>query len=154
ALACLAVVTAEPLTRARFMCTDDAPFHLYRAVELGHLMAHGHWLPRWAPHMAQGYGYPFFNFYAPLSSYVVVGLNGLGLAYPLALRAAFILGLWLAGVSACLFVRDLFGPRAGVAAAAAYLLAPYLAYDVLYRGNLAEAFAFIWPPLVLLAIRR
>ena len=57
-------------------------------------------------------------------------------------------------MAAYLLVRDLFGQRAGLAAAAAYLLAPYLAYDVLYRGNLAESVAFIWPPLVLWGLRR
>lgn len=154
ALAALAVVGVEPLTHVQVMCTDDWPFHLFRAVELGRLVELGHWFPRWAPHMAQGYGYPFFNFYAPLSSYFVAGLHGTGLAYPLALRVAFGLTLWLAGLSTFLFVRDLYGERAGLAAGAAYLLAPYLAYDVLYRGNFAETLAFVWPPLVLLSLKR
>ena len=46
------------------------------------------------------------------------------------------------------------GEAAGLAAGAAYVFAPYLAYDVLFRGNLAESFAFVWPPLVLWGIMR
>jgi len=154
ALALLAAAAAQPLANEWLPCTDDAPFHLYRAVELGSLLALGHWFPRWAPHMALGFGYPFFNFYAPLSSYGVVLLHALGLAYPAALRLAFALGLWLAGVGAFLFVRETAGEAAGLAAGAAYLFAPYLAYDVLFRGNLAESAAFIWPPLVLWGLAR
>ena len=154
ALAILAGAAAAPLGSAWLPCTDDAAFHLYRAVELGSQMALGHLFPRWAPHMALGYGYPFFNFYAPLSSYGVVALHVLGLAYPAALKLAFGLGLWLAGVAAFLFVRELSGETAGLAAGAAYLFAPYLAYDILFRGNLAESFAFVWPPLVLWAMLR
>ncbi len=154
ALALLAAAAAAPLGSAWLPCSDDVAFHLYRAVELGSQLAGGHLFPRWAPHMALGYGYPFFNFYAPLSSYGVVALHVLGLAYPAALKLAFGLGLWLSGVAAFLFVRELSDDSAGLAAGAAYLFAPYLAYDILFRGNLAESFAFVWPPLVLWALLR
>jgi len=152
ALSLFSLVAVAPLAHADLPCSDDGPFHLFRAVELGRLLQLGHWFPRWAPDMAQGYGYPFFNFYAPLSSYGVVALHALGLAYPAALKVAFALGLWLAGLATFWLARALWGERAGVAAGAAYLLAPYLAYDILFRGNLAEAFAFVWPPLVLLGL--
>ncbi|MBL8058011.1 MAG: hypothetical protein JNK29_15000 [Anaerolineales bacterium] len=150
----LAAIAAEPLAHAQLTCSDDGAFHLFRAVQLGALIELGHLFPRWAPHMAQGYGFPFYNFYAPLSSYLVVGLHQLGLDYPAALRLAFGLALWGAGSAAFLFTRQRWGERAGLAAGAAYLFAPYLAYDALFRGNLAETLAFVWPPLVLWGIQR
>ena len=151
-LTLFAFIAAEPLARAAMTCSDDGSFHLLRAVELGALIQSGHFFPRWSAHMAHGYGFPFYNFYAPLSSYFVVALHVLGLAYPTALKLAFGLGLWLAGIATFLFVRRQWGERAGVVAGVAYLFAPYLAYDVLYRANLAESFAFVWPPLVLWGI--
>ncbi|MEP7358399.1 MAG: hypothetical protein ABI847_14225, partial [Anaerolineales bacterium] len=154
ALAVLASAAALPLIHDGFPCTDDLSFHLYRAVELGSLIRLGHFFPRWSPHMALGYGYPFYDFYAPLSSYGLVLLNAAGLAYPIALKLAFGLAIWLAGCATYLFVREEWGVYAGLAAGAAYLLAPYLAYDVLFRGNLAETAAFIWPPLVLWGLGR
>ncbi len=154
ALAVLATTAAIPLLRDGFPCTDDLSFHLYRAVELGSLINLGHFFPRWSPHMALGYGYPFYDFYAPLSSYGLVLLNFAGLAYPTALKLAFILVIWLAGCGAYLFVSEIWGIPAGLAAGAAYVFAPYLAYDILFRGNLAEAAAFIWPPLVLWGLLR
>lgn len=150
----LAALASQPLARAESVCSDDGPFHLFRAVELGALLQAGHWFPRWAPHMAQGYGFPFYNFYAPLSSYVVVLLHTLGLEYPLALKVAFALALWLAGCGAFLFGREVWSERAGLVTGIAYLFAPYLAYDVFFRANLAETFAFIWPPLVLWELER
>lgn len=149
ALTLFAFIAAEPLARAAMTCSDDGSFHLLRAVELGALIQSGHLFPRWSAHMALGYGFPFYNFYAPLSSYVVVALHFLGLTYPTALKLAFGLGVWLAGLATFQFVRAQWGERAGVVAGVAYLFAPYLAYDVLYRANFAESFAFVWPPLVL-----
>ncbi|MCS6908963.1 MAG: 6-pyruvoyl-tetrahydropterin synthase-related protein, partial [Anaerolineales bacterium] len=144
----------EPLAREQMTCSDDGPFHLYRAVQLGALLEAGHWFPRWAPHMAQGYGFPFFNFYAPLSSYFVVLLHRLGLEYPAALKVAFALAIWLAGCAAFLSARTHWGERAGLVAGVAYLFAPYLAYDVLFRANFAETLAFVWPPLILWALQK
>ena len=97
ALAVLASAAAIPLIRDSFPCTDDLSFHLYRAVELGSLVRLGHFFPRWSPHMALGYGYPFYDFYAPLSSYGLVLLNFAGLAYPTALKLGFVLAIWLSG---------------------------------------------------------
>lgn len=153
-LAVFAALAAEPLAREQMTCSDDGPFHLYRAVQLGALLEAGHWFPRWAPHMAQGYGFPFFNFYAPLSSYVVVLLHQFGLEYPAALKVAFALTLWLAGCAAFLLARASWGERAGLVAGVAYLFAPYLAYDVLFRANFAETLAFVWPPLILWALQK
>jgi hypothetical protein len=153
-LAVFAALAAEPLAREQMVCSDDGPFHLYRAVQLGALVEAGHWFPRWAPHMAQGYGFPFFNFYAPLSSYFVVLLHQFGLEYPAALKLAFALAIWLAGCAAYLLARESWGERAGLAAGVAYLFAPYLAYDVLFRANFAETLAFVWPPLVLWSIQK
>ena len=77
----------------------------------------------------------------------LVLLNFIGVAYPTGLKLAFILSIWLAGCGAYLFVKDQWGVAPGLAAGAAYLFAPYLAYDILFRGNLAETAAFIWKAL-------
>ncbi|MGQ0601506.1 MAG: hypothetical protein ACT4QE_07395 [Anaerolineales bacterium] len=149
-----ALLAAEPLAREQMTCSDDGPFHLHRAVQLEWLLQAGHWLPRWAPHMAQGYGYPFFIFSPSLSAYFVVGLHAFGFELPGALHLAFGITIWLAGCAAFLFARAVWGERAGVVAGVAYSFAPYLAFDILYRANFAESFAFIWPPLVLWGLHR
>jgi 6-pyruvoyl-tetrahydropterin synthase related domain len=149
-----ALFAAQPLFVDQLTCSDDSAFHIGRAVNLEALIRAGHFFPRWSPYMAHGFGYPFFNYYAPLSSYVLVLIHNLGFIYPNALYIAFGISLWLAGLATYALARDWFGEAAGVAAAVVYLSAPYFAYDILFRGNLAESFALIFPPLILFALHR
>ncbi|MEK7276029.1 MAG: hypothetical protein AAB427_01655, partial [Chloroflexota bacterium] len=149
-----ALFTAQPLFVRQLTCSDDGAFHIGRAAALEILIEAGHFFPRWSPHMAHGYGYPFFNYYAPLSSYLFVLAHKLGFIYPLAFSLCLGLSIWLAGLATYAFVRDLWGEPAGVAAAVVYLTAPYAAYDVLFRGNLAETFALVWPPIILYTLHR
>ena len=80
-------------------CSDDAAFHLLRLTQLDVLLRQGVWYSRWAPDMAQGYGYPLFNFYAPLAYYAAALLSHLGAGLNLGLRLAFALSIWGAGLS-------------------------------------------------------
>src|SRR5258708_15203197 len=100
---------AQPLFVDQLTCSDDSAFHIGRAVNLEALIRAGHYFPRWSPYMAHGFGYPFFNYYAPLSSYVLVLIHNLGFIYPNALYIAFGLSLWLAGLATYALSRDWFG---------------------------------------------
>jgi uncharacterized membrane protein len=67
----LALVAAAPfLTRPGLPHQTDAELHVYRAAELGHTLRAGAFYPRWAPDFYFGYGYPIFNYYAPLTYYL------------------------------------------------------------------------------------
>ncbi len=140
--------------RLELVCSDDISLHLLRAAQLEALLRQGVLYSRWAPTMAQGYGYPFYNFYAPLSYYVVALLTLAGLAICPALFVAFALAPVGAALGAYLLARDHVAPRSALVAAVAYAYAPYLAYDAYFRGNLAETFAWIFPPFALWAIGR
>jgi len=149
-----ALFAAQPLFVRQLTCSDDSAFHINRAVALEQLIDSGHFFGRWSPHMAQGYGYPFFNYYGPLSTYLLVGFHKLGLAYPAAFHLFLGLCLWLAGMAAYVFVREWWGEASGVVAAVCYLTAPYFGYDILFRGVLAETFALVWPPIILFTLHR
>ena len=144
----------QPLLTAKFTCGYDNTFHLWRAVQVGRCLRQGYLYPRWSPDMAHGYGFPLFIFHSPLTAYLAALLNLLGLSWPLAINATFVLGILLAGYFAFILARDLFGSAAGIVAAVAYVYAPFLAYDVFYRGSLSESFAWAFPPLVLWAVHR
>lgn len=149
---CLAAV--RPWFRLEAVCSDDFAFHLLRAVQLDSLLRQGVLYSRWAPDMALGYGYPFFNFYAPLSYYVaaLLGLAGIGLQR--AVIATFALATVAAGLAAYRLARDYFSPRSALVVAVAYAYAPYLGYDAFFRGNLAETLAWAFLPLALWAMGR
>ena len=122
----------------------DAELHIFRLAELGYLLRGGEIFPRWAPNFYHGYGYPIFNYYAPLTYYlgVLVELTPWADAVA-AVKMVFILGMLLAGFGMYGFVRDNWGRRAGYVAAAVFLYAPYVQYiDPLVRGVLPESFSF------------
>lgn len=135
-------------------CSDDAAFHLLRLTQLDLLLRQGVWFSRWAPDMAQGYGYPLFNFYAPLSYYPAALIAYLGAGLNFGLRLTFALSIWGAGVSTYRLARDFTSRPAALAAATAILYAPYLGYDVYFRGNLAESVAWALLPLSLWTLGR
>lgn len=134
----------------------DAELHVYRLAELGRLVAAGEIYPRWAPNFYFGYGYPIFNYYAPLSYYagLPVALTPWWDAVD-GVRAVFILGLLLGALGTFGFVRAHWGQSAGLVAAAAYSFAPYVLYvDPHARGDLAETFGMSLFPLSLWAVDR
>jgi hypothetical protein len=134
--------------------TDDGALHLFRLAEIDRCLRHGVLPLRWAPDFAHGYGYPFFNYYASLSSYIAELWHLIGLDFPQAIAGAIVTAFFTSGWGAYLLGRDLAGRKAGLIAATAYMYAPYQFYDSAYRGNLAETWALALLPWVLWAGRR
>jgi hypothetical protein len=140
----LALIAALPfLTRPGLPRGTDAELHVFRAAELGYSLRAGDSYPRWAPDFYYGYGYPIFNYYAPLTYYaanfvaLLPAIDIIG-----GVKGVFILGLCGAAVGMYLFVRDWIGPRPGLLAAALYVLSPYVFFiDPHMRGVLAESFS-------------
>jgi hypothetical protein len=128
----------------------DTELHVFRAAELGYALRAGIIFPRWAADYYYGYGYPIFNYYAPLTYYLA---NLFSLALPggtvFGIKMAFMAGYLCAGLGTFGFVRRYAGPTGGLIAAACYLFAPYVfLIDPHIRGVLAEFFAASLLPLV------
>ena len=144
------VASASFITRPGLPHQTDAELHVYRAAELGHLLKAGAFYPRWAPDLYLGYGYPIFNYYAPMV-YYLANLFALPAAVSIVAgtKAVFILGLLCASCGAYLLGRELFGSASGVLSAAAFVFSPYVVFiDPHARGDLAEHFAIALLPLV------
>ncbi len=144
------------LTRPSLPRSTDAELHVYRAAELGHILREGKLYPRWAPDFYYGYGYPIFNFCAPLTYYLAQLFDLLpGFDVIRAVKAVFVLSSLLGGVSMYVFAREELGALPGILAAVAYVYSPYLLLiDPYMRGNLAECFSFAIFPALLWAFRR
>jgi hypothetical protein len=156
ALALALIAAASFFTRPGLPRQTDAELHVYRAAELGHALRSGALYPRWAPDLYYGYGYPIFNYYAPLTYYLsnvfdlLPGVDIVG-----GVKAVFVLGLLVASAGAYLLGRELFGPAPGVIAAASFTFAPYIVFiDPHARGDLAEHFAICLMPLSFYAFHR
>ncbi|MBN1814538.1 MAG: hypothetical protein JXA14_22050 [Anaerolineae bacterium] len=153
----LALVAAAPfLVRPGLPRQTDAELHVYRAAELGYTLRAGAFYPRWAPDLYYGYGYPIFNYYAPLTYYLANVFDLLpGVDIVTGVKAVFVLGLVVASVGAYLLGREFSGPAAGVLTAVSFTLAPYIVFiDPHARGDLAEHFAVCLLPLSFYAFHR
>lgn len=132
----------------------DSPFLLQRTQQLVTAIQDGHFPVRWMPDANYGYGYPFFNFYAPLSIYVAAGFRFLGFSYTVAIQLAQLAGLGVAAWGMYRLGKGWWGTeRAGIFAAAAYTFAPFHLVNLYVRGDsLAEFWAMAFYPLILLAM--
>lgn len=150
----LALPAVTPLIQPTITRSADGLLHLYRLVALDHMLRQGVFFSRWWPDLVYGYGLPLFVFYAPLSYYITEGLHLLGLSPAMALNASFALALLVSATGMYLLVNDVFGPKAGVLAGAAYVYAPYPLYNILLRGSLPIAWAGALFPLALWSFGR
>ena len=131
----------------------DSPFLLQRTHQLLAALGQGQFPVRWMPDGYYGYGYPFFNFYAPLSIYISAGFKLLGFSYTRAIQLAQVAGFLLAawGMYA-LSLRITARRAAAFIASAAYTFAPFHMVNVYVRGDsLAEFWAMAFYPLTLLS---
>ncbi|RMG95763.1 MAG: hypothetical protein D6706_11525 [Chloroflexi bacterium] len=131
----------------------DSPFLLQRVQQLEVALRQGHFPVRWMPDANYGYGYPFFNFYAPLSIYITVLFRFLGFSYVRAIELSQLAGFIVAGWGMYVLARRWFKSElAGGLAAVAYTFAPFHMVNVYVRGDsLAEFWAMAFYPLVILA---
>ena len=136
--------------------SHDGLDHARWAKQFAQQFWQGDLYPRWFTNVNGGFGGPSGFFYPPLTSYVSA------LFWPLMSArdpdgwrvAGFALALAqvLSGIAAYCWLRSLVKPRAALSGAALYLIAPYhLAMDIYLRGASAEAWVFVWFPLVLLS---
>ena len=144
------------ISRASLPQDTDAELHIFRLAELSFLVRNGAYFPRWAPNFYHGYGYPIFNYYAPLSYYVGLIVELLPRLDAVAgTKAVFVLGLLLAAWGTFGFVRDNWGTAAGFVATAVYIYAPYVQFiDPHARGALAESFSLGVFPMALWMLDR
>ncbi|WP_420641382.1 6-pyruvoyl-tetrahydropterin synthase-related protein [Candidatus Leptofilum sp.] len=131
----------------------DSPFLLQRLHQLETAVLDGHFPVRWMPDANYGYGYPFYNFYAPLSVYLTFLFRLLGFSFVRAIHLSHLLGYFVAGLSTFALAKRWFRSNwAGLLAAAAYTIAPFHLVNVYVRGDsLAEFWAMAFYPLVILA---
>jgi 4-amino-4-deoxy-L-arabinose transferase-like glycosyltransferase len=143
-----------PYLTERLLWTFDGLLHVDRIIQVDHLIRQGVLFTRWLPDLGRGYGFPLFNYYAPLSTYLVEPVVLLGGSPALALNLGLGLGFVLTGLSTYLLADELFGRRAGVVAGIAAMYAPYTHFNASQRGALPEMLALAIAPLAFWGVAR
>jgi nitroreductase len=152
--AMVSLVAALPLLDSRFPRGEAASETVAMLVAFDLALRDGALWPRWAADALGGFGYPLFTVVSPFGFFVAEAFVLAGLGYIGALKAAFIVAGLAAAVAMYLLGRRLYGPAAGLVAAAVYLFLPYLLDSRSGRGALAETFALAWLPLLLWSLLR
>ena len=132
----------------------SAWFDLVRVVELNAAIRSGDLFPAWSPDLYHGYGSPLFQFYAPLSYYVVEIPLAVGIDLVSALKLALVALLIMSGLAMYGFARANTSRASALCAAILYMVAPYRMVDLFVRHALAEHGAFVWFPLIALGTQR
>src|SRR3989344_5848792 len=137
-----------------FFVSGFFPIHddtqIARVFEMGKVLQNGVFPVRVVPDLGYGYGYPIFNFYAPLAYYVGAAFMFLGFDALVAAKIMMALGIILAGIFMYFLAREFFGEFGGIASGLFYLYAPYHAVDIYVRGDVAEFWAYAFIPLAFL----
>ena len=149
----LSVFSFVSLVRPGYFPMHD-DMQVMRLYQLEKCFADGQIPCRWVPDQGYGYGYPQFNFYSPLPYYVMYVFRLVGFSLLACVKIGFILSLFLSALAMFALGRWLWGNIGGSVSALLYLYAPYRAMDVYNRGAMAEAWAFVFLPLIFLGIGR
>ncbi len=147
----LASVATRPIWQDGYWWgAHDARHSVYFLVEFDRAIQDGVWWPRWSPDFCFGYGYPFFNIYGPLASYIGEFFHLVcNLEFVPAVKMVWALTFLLSGVTMYLFAKRIMGKQAGLIAGVLYVYFPYRMADAYVRASLAESVALIFFPLVL-----
>ena len=166
AAAALSLIPILTIARPGIPHTADGYVHILRTLEVSRLLREGVIYPRWAPDFYLGYGYPFFNFYAPGAHLLAAFLGLAGLGILRGVVATQILALLLYPTGAYLLARSLlststtsrFAQPAALVSAALYLYAPLRFRELFIQGNLSQLLALALLPwcawLLTEAVRR
>ncbi|HUR82700.1 MAG TPA: 6-pyruvoyl-tetrahydropterin synthase-related protein, partial [Thermoanaerobaculia bacterium] len=134
--------------------THDMRQHLSVLRQLDAAVRTGELYPRWQPEFNKGYGLPWLNYYPP-AFYWLAEVFYAATRDPV--NTIFIvcsLMMIACGVATYLLARQFFSAMAAAGAAAIYMLGPYHALELYWRGALPELTGYFFVPLVLLCAYR
>lgn len=147
----LIIISFLPLTslfRAGVAESGDMALHATRAMSFYESLVELHGLPRWAGELNLGYGDTFFEFLY-VTPYLLISLfHAIGFSFITGIKLVFASTYVASGIFMYLWIKNLYGKKAGFISAIFYLFAPYHLVDMHFRGTVAESAAFLFLPLL------
>ncbi|HEX8965076.1 MAG TPA: 6-pyruvoyl-tetrahydropterin synthase-related protein [Patescibacteria group bacterium] len=146
AICLLSFWAIKPLLSSEFFPMHDNT-QVARTFEMGKALKDGVFPVRIVSDLGFGYGYPLFNFYAPLAYYIGGFLTFVGLTALSATKLTMIIAILFSGITMYLLAKAFFGRYPAILASILYVYATYHAVDIYVRGDLAEYMAYAFIPL-------
>jgi uncharacterized membrane protein len=139
-------LASKPLFQNGFfpMHDDTQPA---RVIEMGKALGDGQFPVRWVADLGYGYGYPIYNFYAPLPYYFGGFLYLMGFDSLTATKTMIVFGFIIGTLSMFILGRRLYGIIGGLTIAVVFTFVPYHAVDIYVRGAIGEFWAMSLFPL-------
>ncbi|OGG00526.1 hypothetical protein A2Y99_03765 [Candidatus Gottesmanbacteria bacterium RBG_13_37_7] len=143
----LALPVCLPLFNSQFfpMHDDTQPSRIFL---LAQALLEGQFPVRMVSQLGYGYGYPLYNFYAPLPYYFGALFYLMGFSVISATKIMFMLGIIISAVSIFLLVSSVFDNYSALVSSMFYVYAPYHAVNIYVRGAVGEYFAYGFIPLL------
>ncbi|RJQ37719.1 hypothetical protein C4559_03220 [Candidatus Microgenomates bacterium] len=142
----ISIFSILPLFHSGFFPMHDDT-QVARVFEMGKALKDGMFPVRWVQDLGYGFGYPIFNFYAPLAYYVGGFFNIIGFDALISTKIMIGVGIISAGFFMYLLAKEFFGKIGGIISSLFYVYAPYHALDLYVRGAVAEIFGYAFLPL-------
>ncbi len=142
----ISLLAIVPLFQSGFFPMHDDT-QVARVYEMGKALKDGMFPVRWVADLGYGYGYPLFNFYAPLAYYFGGMFNLFGFDALISTKIMMGFGMIFAGISMYLLARQFWGEFGGIVSGLMYVFAPYHAVQLYVRGDVAELWAYAFIPL-------
>ncbi len=150
----LSIPLWRPLFQGGLFFSHDSLSNLLRTSALFHTLSEKFGYVRWFKDFSYGCGYPFLNFYAPLTYYVMSFFHLLGFTFTASAKLLIVAQSLLRGLSMYYLCRQTFEKPESLLAGAAFIYAPYFICDVYVRGDFSESLSFSLLPLAVLFFQR
>jgi uncharacterized membrane protein len=149
------VLVSRLLWRYPWWSSHEYIWYPVRVVEYLEAWRAGALWPRWGPDLESGFGYPFFNYYAPGAYFGAAVLVKLSHVSPqVALKLVVAIGSAIGAIAMYgLCLGETNRRDAALVGGAIYVALPYHCTDLFPRGDLAETLAYCLVPLALWAYR-
>jgi hypothetical protein len=121
-----------------------------RVYEMAKGISFGQFPVRFVGDLGYGFGYPLFNYYAPLPYYIGSLFFLLGTGLIPATKIMILFPFILAGISMYIFSKQYWGRAGGMLSALLYVLAPYHGVQLYVRGSIGELYTYALIPFICL----
>lgn len=132
--------------------SDD--LHIAWLHQMDKVIRESQFPPRFIPDLSFGFGYPLFNFVFPLPFYFAEIFHLLGSSLVDSIKIVFLLSIPVSGYFMYKLTREYATSALAIAAGVLYMYTPYRATDIYIRGAIGEIVAFVFLPLIILAIKK
>lgn len=143
------ILLSSPLLIKGFFTAHDIHCHMFKTVATVEALLNGQLPPLIGPSLANGFGYSWNIFYAPLSAYIPAIFKIFLPTFIGSMKLFIFLTILASGITMYYFALAITDSKnTSLLAAIFYLTAPYRLEDIYIRGAMGEALAFVFIPVL------